>query len=146
MMRVQSIITVTFLLSSASALSIVAPNCNRRTALINGITAAVGIVALPTIASAAEDNVSLSEDEMAAKVKRKMELLGRGSSGSSGLEAAPVGAMNIRSDVNPEAGANLRSRSSFENAKVAIAKQQELKNRTKAQKRDDLCEMLGRGC
>jgi len=142
-MRFQAIITITLLSSSTSALSVVAPNCNRRTALIKGITAAVGIVALPTIASAAEDNVSLSEEEMAAKVKRKMELLGRV---SSNPEAAPMSAMNIRSDVNPEAGSNLRSRSAIENAKVALEKQKELKNRSKAQKRDDLCEMLGRGC
>jgi len=141
-MRIQAIVTVAFLsLSSTSALS-VAPNCNRRTALINGI-AAVGIIALPTIAFAAEDNVSVSEEEMAAKVKRKMELLGRV---QANPEAAPMAAMQIRSDVNPEAGSNLRSRSSFENAKVALEKQKEMKNRTKQQKRDDLCEMLGRGC
>ena len=40
----------------------------------------------------------------------------------------------------------LRGRSVIDNAKTALAKQDELKKRDKKQKRDDLCEMLGRGC
>ena len=83
---------------------------------------------------------------MAARVARKQELLraqARGSGGGGGN-----GGMDgyIASDINPEAGVNLRARSAIDNAKIALAKQEELKKRSKAQKRDDLCEMLGRGC
>ena len=52
----------------------------------------------------------------------------------------------IRSDFNPEAAVALRSRTFAENAKATLAKQEELKKRDAKQKRDDLCEMLGRGC
>lgn len=85
----------------------------------------------------------LSDEEMAARVARKMELL-RGGSKSGG---GPTGrATDIRSDVNPEAAVSLRSRSALENAKIAMEKQKEMKTRDTAQKREDLCEMLGRGC
>lgn len=106
---------------------------------------------------AGEDNVALTDDEMAAKVAKKLALLngtagassgssGGSGGGSSGLGDIPTGAMNIRSDINPEAGQNLRSKTSLENMQLALEKQKELKNRSKTQKRDDLCEMLGRGC
>lgn len=75
-------------------------------------------------------------------------------------------------DYNPEASANLRSKSIEQNLKESLAKQAEhnqsaahyieklvivrslpacglqaeLKKRDKKQKREDLCEMLGRGC
>ena len=108
---------------------------------------------LPPVAWAGEDNVALTDDEMAAKVAKKLALLNGtagssgGSNSSSGLGAdLPTGAMNIRSDINPEAGQNLRSKTSLENMQLALEKQKELKNRSKTQKRDDLCEMLGRGC
>lgn len=52
----------------------------------------------------------------------------------------------MRSDVNPEAAVSLRSKSVIDNAKSSLQKQEELKKRNKAQKREDLCEMLGRGC
>lgn len=100
--------------------------------------------------------MALTDDEMAAKVAKKLALLngtaGGGSSGGSGAGSSglgadlPTGAMNIRSDINPEAGQNLRSKTSLENMQLALEKQKELKNRSKTQKRDDLCEMLGRGC
>ena len=95
-------------------------------------------------ANAAEDNQVLSDEEMAARVARKMELLRASKSGGSG--GATGRATDIRSDINPEAAVNLRSRSALENAKIAMEKQKELKSRDNAQKREDLCEMLGRGC
>lgn len=94
-------------------------------------------------ADAAEDNQVLTDEEMAARVRRKQELLRAKSIGGG---PSPVSATAIRSDVNPDAGVSLRSRSAVENAKIAMDKQKELKKRSKAQTRDDLCEMLGRGC
>ncbi len=91
----------------------------------------------------AEDGAILTDEEMAARVARKQELLRRAKNGGG---STPVSATDIRSDVNPEAGVNLRNRSFAENTKAAMDKQAELKNRDKAQKREDLCEMLGRGC
>jgi len=81
---------------------------------------------------------------MAARIARKMELLQKSKSG--GGEGASRRATDIRSDVNPEAAVSLRSRSAVENAKIALEKQKELKMRDNAKKREDLCEMLGRGC
>ena len=72
-----------------------------------------------------------------------MELLKASKSGKR--EVVPSAAA-ISSDINPDAAVSLRSRSALENTKIAIAKQNELKTRDKAQKREDLCEMLGRGC
>ena len=96
-------------------------------------------------ANAAEDNQVLTDEEMAARIARKMELLRASKSG--GGSGGPTGrATDIRSDINPEAAVNLRSRSAIENAKIAMEKQKELKTRDNAQKREDLCEMLGRGC
>ena len=98
----------------------------------------------------------LTDEEMAARVARKQELLKQQSArkasdaqmifngdyqkGNRALDS------NIRSDFNPDAGEALRSRSFVDNAKNSLAKQEELRTRNKAQKRDDLCEMLGRGC
>jgi hypothetical protein len=97
-------------------------------------------------ANAAEDNQVLTDEEMAARIARKMELL-RASKSGGGSGGGPTGrATDIRSDINPEAAVNLRSRSAIENAKIAMEKQKELKTRDNAQKREDLCEMLGRGC
>eukprot|EP00584_Thalassiosira_punctigera_P006525 CAMPEP_0172535470 /NCGR_PEP_ID=MMETSP1067-20121228/7465_1 /TAXON_ID=265564 ORGANISM="Thalassiosira punctigera, Strain Tpunct2005C2" /NCGR_SAMPLE_ID=MMETSP1067 /ASSEMBLY_ACC=CAM_ASM_000444 /LENGTH=166 /DNA_ID=CAMNT_0013320403 /DNA_START=8 /DNA_END=508 /DNA_ORIENTATION=+ len=121
---------------------------SRREAFSSVATAVVGggaIAFLPATprANAAEDNQVLSDEEMAARVARKMELLRSAKSNAGG----PAGrATDIRSDVNPEAAANLRSRSAIENAKIAMEKQKEMKSRDQAQKREDLCEMLGRGC
>ena len=85
---------------------------------------------------------------MAARIARKMELLQKskagGSSGGGGGIKSPYS--DIRSDINPEAAVNLRSRSAVENAKIAMEKQKEMKSRDNAKKREDLCEMLGRGC
>ena len=80
---------------------------------------------------------------MAARIARKQELLRKKKGGG---DQTPVSASDIRSDVNPDAGVNLRNRSLAENTKIAIQKQEELKARDKAQKREDMCEMLGRGC
>mmetsp|Transcript_19260 Transcript_19260/g.31927 ORF Transcript_19260/g.31927 Transcript_19260/m.31927 type:complete len:155 (-) Transcript_19260:406-870(-) len=122
------------------------PGCTRREALSRGwasATAAAFLTAGLPPAQAADDNQVLSDEEMAARVARKMELLqaGKGPRG-----ARPIRATDVRSDVNPEAGESLRARSAVDNAKIAMEKQAEMKNRDKAQKREDLCEMLGRGC
>jgi len=81
---------------------------------------------------------------MSARVARKQELLRAAKSG--GGKSPSGSATDIRSDVNPDAAVNLRSRSAIENAKIAMQKQKEMKTRDTAQKREDLCEMLGRGC
>mmetsp|Transcript_33302 Transcript_33302/g.76857 ORF Transcript_33302/g.76857 Transcript_33302/m.76857 type:complete len:143 (-) Transcript_33302:282-710(-) len=130
------------LLSSLRADALVAFH-TRREAISAGFSAAS--LALVGPAVAAEDNQPLSDDEMAARIAKKMALLNRNAV-PSGPEGLPVTAQSIRSDINPEAAANLRARSSVENAKIALAKQKELKSRGKEQKREDLCEMLGRGC
>lgn len=91
--------------------------------------------------------VLLTDQEMAARVARKMELLRQQSAGTRPTASSgSVYEANIRSDFNPDAAVSLRSRSFVENAKASLSKQQELKTRDKKQKRDDMCEMLGRGC
>ena len=125
------------------------PDYSRREALSRGWAAATGAsgimltAGLPPPARAAEDNQVLSDEEMAARIARKMELL---QSGKGPRGPRTVRATDVRSDINPEASENLRARSAIENAKIAMEKQAEMKNRDKSQKRDDLCEMLGRGC
>lgn len=101
-------------------------------------TVSASLAFLPSVSNADE----LSEEEK-ARIARKMELLQASKSGKR--EVVPSAAA-IRSDINPDAAVSLRSRSALENTKIAIAKQNELKTRDKAQKREDLCEMLGRGC
>jgi len=131
--------------SSISALSFT-PHTTRRQAISGWTSAALGtagLVSHPLMTPAAEENVAISDEEMAARVARKQALLKSGKGAGGNL---PVGATDIRSDFNPEASTNLRSRSVIENAKIAVEKQSEMKSRNKAQKRDDLCEMLGRGC
>lgn len=116
----------------------------RRAYCLAGVAACLS---RPTPAVADEDYkllnreaVVLTEEEMASRVARKQELL-------RAKGAAPQGsATDVRSDVNPEAGITLRSRSIEDNLKASLAKQDELKKRDKKQKRDDMCEMLGRGC
>ena len=112
-------------------------------AATGGATATLLTTGLPPPAQAAEDNQVLSDEEMAARIARKMELL---QSGKGPRGPRTVRATDVRSDVNPEASENLRARSAIENARIAMEKQAEMKNRDKSQKRDDLCEMLGRGC
>jgi hypothetical protein len=106
-----------------------------------GIAAAAAVSFAP-VAAFADEGTALSEEEMAARLARKRELQKAASNGQQLMRAAT----DIRSDVNPEAGTNLRSRSFVDNAKIAMEKQEEMKSRDKAQKREDLCEMLGRGC
>ena len=68
------------------------------------------------------------------EISRKQELLraqARVGSAQRGLDGS------IRSDVNPEAGVNLRSRSVLDNARSSLEKQQELKSRSKKRARAD---------
>eukprot|EP00978_Attheya_sp_CCMP212_P048964 scaffold598648_cov43-Attheya_sp.AAC.1 len=84
---------------------------------------------------------------MAARVARKLALQKSAASTSSKRSSLPgSAATDVRSDVNPEAAVNLRSRSLVENAVATLEKQEEMKKRDKIQKREDMCEMLGRGC
>ena len=83
-------------------------------------------------------------DEELAERKRKRELANSMDIQKGGFASSLTS--DIRSDYNPEAGVNLRARSLADNTKLAMAKQEEMKKRDKKQKRDDLCEMLGRGC
>ena len=125
--------------SSVSALKLDAVHeLSRRTAIVSGVT----LASMPlSVLAGDEAPVVLTDEEMAARVARKQELLRRqGGLGASGS------ALDVRSDINPEAGVNLRSRSIIENTKSALAKQEEMRKRDTATKRDDLCEMLGRGC
>jgi LPS O-antigen subunit length determinant protein (WzzB/FepE family) len=114
---------------------------NRRSvlsSLFKVSTASATLAFLPSVSNADE----LSEEEK-ARIARKMELL---EASKSGKREVVSSAAAIRSDINPDAAVSLRSRSALENTKIAMEKQKELKNRNKAQKREDLCEMLGRGC
>ena len=148
-----STIMVSQLLSAITALSVPfvrqqqlqqKTSINRRDAVLSSITIAIGAVTSlsPDCANAAEDNQVLSDEEMAARVAKKMELL-RSAKSRTG---STVSSTDVRSDINPDAAVNLRSRSALENAKIAMEKQKEMKSRDSKQKREDLCEMLGRGC
>ena len=106
--------------------------------------ASLAFLATPTLVNADEGQAVLSDDEMAARIAYKQAL--KSGKSPKGRDAIPATASDIRSDVNPDAGVNLRSRSLGENAKNAMEKQKEMKGRNKSQKREDLCEMLGRGC
>ncbi|KAI2497384.1 hypothetical protein MHU86_17095 [Fragilaria crotonensis] len=114
---------------------------------------------VPQMVLASDEGGVLTEDEMAARVARKLELQrksrgGGGGGGGGGSTSAASSAgipssaytADIRSDINPEAGTDLRSRSFVENTKIALEKQEEMAKRDKKQKREDMCEMLGRGC
>ena len=108
----------------------------------------VPAVAVTTSAPAfAEELIMLTDEQMAARVARKQELLRAQSQGSS-YGRLPSGSLDgaIRSDINPDAAVAMKSRSVLDNARLALDKQEEMKKRDKKQKRDDLCEMLGRGC
>ena len=125
------------------------PSISRR-----GFAASLGVAFVP--ASAIAEDFVMSDEEK-ARVQRKMELL-RAKSGGAPAPKPSIDAQtgmqmnqqffesNMRSDYNPEAAAALRSRSFVENAKATLASQEELKKRDKKQKREDMCEMLGRGC
>lgn len=88
-----------------------------------------------------------SNDEE-ARIARKLALQKRSSSplpasSTSGLPNAGFLEPSLapRADFNPEAGANLRKRSLSESMAVEKKREKEYK-RT----REDLCEVLGRGC
>ena len=133
----------------AAALALQPPplQLTRRAALLGTVG-----VALPAVAEDYNAPIPmkvLTEEEMAARVARKQELLrAKAKGGPKPPSDGPPGALDsyIGSDVNPDAAVTLRSRSVLENAQESMRKQDELKNRSKAQKREDLCEMLGRGC
>ena len=122
----------------------------RRRVIVTVIAAIVANKGFPQSLMAIEAGspVLLTDEEMAARVARKMELLRQQSAGGTRPTASSgsVYEANIRSDFNPDAAVSLRSRSFVDNAKASLSKQQELKTRDKKQKRDDMCEMLGRGC
>lgn len=122
-------------------------SCSRRAALASAAVSLVpASIALPCFAAEPEPLRVLTEEEMAERVARKAALLRAQDSGRSLVGSGSLYESDIRSDVNPEAGVNLRSRSVVENARAAMAKQDEMAKRDKQKKRDDLCEMLGRGC
>ena len=120
----------------------------QRRAIVTVIAAIVANKGFPQSLMAIEAGpVLLTDQEMAARVARKMELLRQQSAGTRPTASSgSVYEANIRSDFNPDAAVSLRSRSFVDNAKASLSKQQELKTRDKKQKRDDMCEMLGRGC
>lgn len=112
----------------------------RRAACFGGVSALASALAGPALAEEAGP-VALTEEQMAARVARKQELLRKKTGGG-----AVVSGLDVRSDVNPEAGVALRSRSIEDNLRDTLKKQEEMKTRGTKQKRDDMCEMLGRGC
>ena len=133
------------LLSATQTDALAAPSPTRREALSAGwATASLAFLSTAAPAFADGDAVVLSDEEMAARIARKQAL--KNAQKQSGRDQFPTSATDIRSDVNPEAAVNLRARSLQENTKIAMDKQKELKSRDKSQKREDLCEMLGRGC
>ena len=102
---------------------------------------------LPARARAAEPEpvaIRFLTDEEADAAARKRQLAQQQDIQRGGFASTLQG--GIRSDYNPEAAANLRARSYADNVKSTLAKQDEMKKRNTKQKRDDLCEMLGRGC
>ena len=115
---------------------------SRRDAIAFAVNSVAFLTLAPQIASA-EENVVLSDEQMKARIARKQALKNKT---PVGMDEIPTSATDIRSDVNPEAGVNLRGRSLSENAKATLATQKEMKNRDKSQNREDLCEIFGRGC
>jgi hypothetical protein len=142
MMKLYCILVIA-LLSVIQIDALAAPSSTRREAISAG-WAAASLTFLTTIQPAnAEENKVLSDEDMAARIALKKALK---SGAARGSDAVPGAASDIRSDVNPAAAANLRARSLAENAQNSAEKQKEMKSRDKKQKREDMCEMLGRGC
>ena len=113
-----------------------------RAALASGpaILAAAAAGGPPAVSAAEpEEPVVLTDEEMAARVRRKQELLRE-------RQLGLIKGTDLPPDYNPEAGPNLRAKSIGQNLKESLEKQKELKQRKPSLKRDDLCEMLGRGC
>ena len=123
-----------------------ASTSRRRAVTAAAVTAVAGM--LPSLyVRAAEPEpmpIRFLTDDEAADAARTRQLAQQQDIQRGGFASTLSG--GIRSDYNPEAGANLRSRSMVDNAKSTLAKQDEMKKRKSKQKRDDLCEMLGRGC
>mmetsp|Transcript_8583 Transcript_8583/g.12973 ORF Transcript_8583/g.12973 Transcript_8583/m.12973 type:complete len:144 (+) Transcript_8583:58-489(+) len=143
MMKLFGILSTALLVTQVNGLA--TPQPTRREVISSGWAAAASMTFLTTIQPAnADEGTTLSDDEMAARIARKQAL--KSGKSAPGLDAIPSTATSIRSDVNPAAAVSLRSRSLKENAKASLDKQQEMNVRDKAQRREDLCEMLGRGC
>lgn len=128
-------IVMSLLISSVHAIRSALLTSRRQ--LAAGLLAMSPVVVWPVVADDGSP-VVLTDEEMAARVRRKQELLAR--------KAGPQRATDLPLDYNPEAGVNLRAKSINDNLKESLQKQAELNSRDKKQKRDDLCEMLGRGC
>jgi len=132
-------------LALALAVALVSPGtCLRaasRRAIFQAAAAGTAARALAPHTSVADDFVVLTDEEMAARVRRKEELLRAKSGGKK-----QVSSTDVRSDVNPDAGLSLRSRSLGDNYKASQKKAEALKEMSRQEKRDELCEMLGRGC
>ena len=93
----------------------------------------------PVSAAEPEPAVMLTDEEMAVRVRRKQELLRE-------RQLGLVKGTDLPPDFNPEAGTNLRAKTIEQNLKESLEKQKEMKQRKTNLKRDDMCEMLGRGC
>ena len=85
---------------------------SRRDAIAFAVNSAFLTLA-PQIA-AADDNVVLSDEEMAARIARKQALKNKA---PVGMDKLPTSATDIRSDINPEAGVNLRRKISIRECK-----------------------------
>jgi hypothetical protein len=145
----KSLRTLSVALLATQAYGLASPQPTRREVISSGWAAAASLTFLTTIqpANAEEGAAPLTDEEMAARIAKKMALKAKvGKPAADGADAIPSTAAAIRSDVNPAAAVSLRSRSLAENAKTSLSKQQEMSARDKKQKREDLCEMLGRGC
>ena len=113
-----------------------------RAALASGPALLAAAAGGPPAVSAAEPEeapVVLTDEEMAARVRRKQELLRE-------RQLGLIKGTDLPPDFNPEAGTNLRAKTIGQNLKESLDKQKELKQRKASLKRDDMCEMLGRGC
>lgn len=93
----------------------------------------------PVSAAEPEPMAMLTDEEMAARVRRKQELLRE-------RQLGLVKGTDLPPDFNPEAGTNLRAKTIEQNMKESLEKQKEMRQRKTNLKRDDMCEMLGRGC
>ena len=112
-----------------------------RASLASGPALLAAAAAGPPAVSAAEPEapVVLTDEEMAARVRRKQELLRE-------RQLGLIKGTDLPPDFNPEAGTNLRAKTIGQNLKESLEKQNELKQRKASLRRDDMCEMLGRGC
>ncbi len=104
-----------------------------RREMMGAASLAIGLTALRPPALA-QEILLLTDEELRERTRQKLEKAQQSRGGDAPL------------DYNPEAGVNLRAKTIEQNLKESLAKQAELKKRDTKQKREDLCEMLGRGC